>query len=136
MKFLQFISLFSSSVACASIIQGQVHVFIANVTTTPSNASTGTNASINANVSTNTTTNSSSQNLIDLNPFKSRAASVQNLQFFKSALAGVQAPPIVMSSDKARPFSVEGATFPDFLAAGGRTCDTQYTGCSSVSTRV
>lgn len=135
MYFLQLINLFSWSVACSSIIQGQYHVFITNVTTTPTNSSSSTNASINANVSSsaNTEANIPFQNLTDLNPFKSRAASVQNLQSFNGALAGVQAPPILMSSDKGRPFLVQGDTFPDFATAGGRTCETQYTGCSSVS---
>jgi hypothetical protein len=135
MNFFQLIGLFSWSVACSSIVQGEYHVFIANVTTTPNNVSISTNASTNANVSSSANTNANIpfQNLTDLNPFKSRAASVQDLQSFNGALAGVQAPPILMSSDKGRPFLVQGDTFPDFATAGGRTCDKQYAGCSSVS---
>lgn len=130
------VGLFAWSVTCSSIIQGQRHVFIANVTSTRFNASTSSNMSINANASSHAAAggNLSYQNLTDLDPFKSRAAAVQNLQTFGGALAGIQAPPILMSSDKSRPFLVQGDTFPDFPTAGGRTCDKQYTACSNVST--
>ncbi|KAE9989420.1 hypothetical protein EG327_002689 [Venturia inaequalis] len=135
MNFFLLINVFTCSVACSSIIQGQRHVFIANFTSTPTNGSTGSNTSINANVSFNAVTggNTSFQNLTDQDPFKSRAASVQNLQRFDGALAGIRAPPILMSSDKSRPFLVQGDTFPDFPSAGGRTCDKQYTGCSNAA---
>jgi hypothetical protein len=147
MNFLQLIGLFCWSVACSSITQG---VFYANVTT-PANVSTSsTSASTNTNIPTNTNTNANAdvntnananattntnipfQNLTDFDPFKSRAAAVQNLQSFNGALAGVQAPPILMSTDKSRPFLVQGDTFPDFPSAGGRSCDRQYVGCSEV----
>ncbi|TID15628.1 hypothetical protein E2P81_ATG07786 [Venturia nashicola] len=135
MKLLLCIALFTWSVTCSSVIQGQKHVFSANFTSTPASGSTSSNNSINANVSSNATAHANLpfQNLTDQDPFKSRAASVQNLQSFGGALAGIQAPPILMSSDKSRPFLVQGDTFSDFSSAGGRTCDKQYSGCSNAA---
>jgi hypothetical protein len=139
MNFLILIGFFSWSVACEAIIQGQVHVFITNVTTTLANGTISSNTSTNANASSNADSDANiplQNNLTDLSPFKSRAAAIQNLQSFNGALAGVQAPPILMSTDTTRPFLVQGDTFPDFATAGGRTCEKQYSGCSSVCRRL
>lgn len=130
MHFFQLISLFSWSVACSSVIQGEYHVFIANVSNTHANVSVNANVSTNANIST--AANPLVQNLTDGVTPKSLAATVQNLQTFTGALANVQAPPILMSNVQGRPFMVQSDTFPDFPTAGSRTCDTQYAGCAAV----
>ncbi|KAF2420565.1 hypothetical protein EJ08DRAFT_673168 [Tothia fuscella] len=57
----------------------------------------------------------------------------QDLQTFDGKLGGVEAPAIVMSNTKDRPFSVQGDTFPDFQTAAQRTCDKQHTGCSNAA---
>ncbi|QDS76545.1 hypothetical protein FKW77_006256 [Venturia effusa] len=135
MIFFRLIGLFSWSVFCTSIVQGQRHVFIANLTSAAPNGLRSSNASITSNGTSNGTSdaNIAFQNLTDLDPFKSRAAAVQNLQSFTGALAGIPAPPIRKSNDKSKPFQVQGDTFSDFAAAGSRTCDVQFAKCSNAA---
>jgi len=59
--------------------------------------------------------------------------SISNLQTFTSALGGIGAPAITMSTDSTRPYEVDGDTFPDFPTAGGRSCDVQYNSCADAA---
>jgi hypothetical protein len=59
---------------------------------------------------------------------------LSNLQFFTGALGGIKAPAIVQSSDKSRPYSVMGDTFPDYATAASRACSIQNNNCCDVST--
>ncbi|TPX14508.1 uncharacterized protein E0L32_005472 [Thyridium curvatum] len=56
-----------------------------------------------------------------------------NLQAFSGALGGVAASAITQSSNKERPFEVDGDTFPDFATAANRACDNQHNKCAEVA---
>ncbi|TDZ22951.1 hypothetical protein Cob_v004453 [Colletotrichum orbiculare MAFF 240422] len=57
----------------------------------------------------------------------------QNLQTFTGDLGGVKASAITKSNNPARPFEVEGDTFPDFSTAANRACDNQKNKCSQAA---
>jgi len=56
-----------------------------------------------------------------------------NLQTFTGALGGAVASPITDSGNPARPFEVQGDTFPDFASASTRSCDNQHNICADLA---
>ncbi|KAL1892886.1 hypothetical protein Sste5346_006779 [Sporothrix stenoceras] len=70
--------------------------------------------------------------LASANVLMPRAAAT-NLQFFKGALANIQAPAIAQSNDATRPFAVDGDTFTDFQSAVDRSCDNQHNSCADTA---
>ena len=66
--------------------------------------------------------------------FARQAAGMKSdLQTFTGALGGIKAPSITQSSNRERPFMVEGNTFPAYMEAAVRTCDIQNNDCADVS---